>query len=92
MNDTAASPRHRVDAIRELRACAGSEPPDHRLSERERFTIHINFGGTAKVHKIVELTPRPAEPEPLTIEATGLPVPRKTGLRREPSEDDDYGI
>jgi hypothetical protein len=77
MNDTTASARHRVDAIRELRACAGGEP-EHKQSERERFTININFG-TAKIHKTIELTPRPPEPE--TIEAEELLSPRReTGL------------
>jgi hypothetical protein len=57
VNDTSMSPRHRIDACRELRATAiaGSEAgvPGN---DRERFTINISFGGQ-KVVREIELKP-----------------------------------
>jgi hypothetical protein len=64
VNDVGASPRHRIEAARELRQVAAVGPSDTQKSERERFTININFG-TAKVVKNVEWKPKP---ETLTIE------------------------
>jgi hypothetical protein len=57
IHDPGSSPRHKTDAIRELRACAaGSEAAT--AAERERFIININFG-TAKIVKEIELKPKP---------------------------------
>jgi hypothetical protein len=75
VQDPSAPARHRLDGARELRACAGGEP-EHKPNDRERFVININFG-TARVHREIELTPRPPEPDDLTIDEeyrpTGLP-------------------
>jgi hypothetical protein len=42
LNDGTVSPRHRIEAARELRHVAGPEAADHR--ETERFTVVINLG------------------------------------------------
>jgi hypothetical protein len=67
VNEAGASPRSRIEAIRELRqvAAAGSEAAP--AAERERFIININFGGQ-KLHREIELKPIKPEHEPLTIE------------------------
>jgi hypothetical protein len=44
LNDGAVSPRHRIEAARELRHVAGAEAAGHR--ETERFTVVINLGNT----------------------------------------------
>jgi hypothetical protein len=62
MHDTGASNRHRVDAIRELRACAGGEA-DHKPNEREQFVINISFGKGHTINKTVDLKPIKAEPD-----------------------------
>jgi hypothetical protein len=51
VHDVAASPRHRIGAVRELRACAavGLEA-NTPAGDKRRFVININFGGKA-VHK-----------------------------------------
>jgi hypothetical protein len=67
MSDTAASPRHRVDAIRELRACAGGAE-DTTKTDKERFIIRINFG-TQKLHREIDLKPVKPEQESLVIES-----------------------
>jgi hypothetical protein len=69
--DPAAPSRARLDGARELRASAGGEP-EHKQNERERFIINLNFGSN-KVHKEIELTPRPPEPEDDEYQPTGLP-------------------
>ena len=67
IKDSGASPRHRVDAIRELRACA-SGAEDATKSDKERFIIRINFG-SHKIHRNIELKPIEPEREPLAIES-----------------------
>jgi hypothetical protein len=67
VQNSANSPRHRVDAIRELRACAQVGPEaDKPAAERERFVININFGKGNVLHKELEL--KPIVPEHETIE------------------------
>jgi hypothetical protein len=96
VNDSSMSPRHRIDACRELRAtaAAGSEA-DSPAAEKERFVIRIDFG-TAKIMKEVELKPK-AEHEPLTIEhenddedchwqASGLDCSRRSCRRSRGSQ------
>ena len=63
----ASSARHRVDAIRELRACA-SGAEDTTKTDKERFVISINFG-SHKLHKEIELKPVKPEQESLAIES-----------------------
>src|SRR5262249_19723548 len=65
VNDAGASPRHRIEAVRELRQVAAVGPSDSQKTDKERFTINISFG-SAKIHREVEL--KPIRPE-LTIEA-----------------------
>jgi hypothetical protein len=65
VNDVGASPRHRIEAVRELRQVAAVGPTDSQKSDRERFHIVLNFG-QSKVVREVELKPKP---ETLTIEA-----------------------
>jgi hypothetical protein len=64
MTDATASPRHRVDACRELRATA-AVGAENKPDERERIHISINFG-TSKVR--VDAPMKTIKPEPLTIE------------------------
>jgi hypothetical protein len=61
VNDESMSPRHRIDACRELRATAvaGSEA-GVPASDKERFHIVINFGSN-KLVKDVEM--KPVKPE-----------------------------
>jgi hypothetical protein len=65
IHDPGSSPKHKVDAIRELRACAAAENETATAAERERFTINISFG-SHKISKEIEL--KPIKPE-LAIEA-----------------------
>jgi hypothetical protein len=65
IRDPGSSPRHKTDAIRELRACAAAENEAAKAADRERFVIRIDFG-TCKTVK--EFEPKPVKPE-LTIEA-----------------------
>jgi hypothetical protein len=65
MSDTSASARHRIEAARELRACASVGPSDAQANEKERFVIRIDFG-TAKTR--VDVPMKAIKPE-LTIEA-----------------------
>jgi hypothetical protein len=67
IKDNTASPRHRVDAIRELRACA-SGAEDTTKTDKERFIISINFG-SHKLHKEIELKAVKPEQESLAIES-----------------------
>jgi hypothetical protein len=53
VNDTSMSPRHRIEAVRELRQVAAVGPTDAQ-KPTERFVITLNFG-TNKVHKEIEL-------------------------------------
>jgi hypothetical protein len=78
IRDNTTSPRHRVDAIRELRACA-SGAEDTPKADKERFVISINFG-SHKVHKEIELNPIKPEQESLAIEA------------KHEEEDGEYGF
>ena len=67
IKDNTASPRHRVDAIRELRACA-SGAEDATKSDKERFIIRIDFG-SQKVYREIDLKPVKPEQESLAIES-----------------------
>jgi hypothetical protein len=58
IHDPGSSPRHKVDAIRELRACAAAENEAATAAERERFVIRIDFG-TCKTVKEFEPKPKP---------------------------------
>jgi hypothetical protein len=82
MTDATASPRHRVDACRELRATAqvGSEA-NTPASEKERFTITLNFGKGHTINKTVDL-------KPIAPERDEENKPMKLIERDE--EDDDY--
>jgi hypothetical protein len=65
--DASASPRHRIDAVRELRACAAVGPEASAPADSERIRININFG-TSKVHVDAPMKKIEPEREPLTIE------------------------
>ena len=67
IKDNTASPRHRVDAIRELRACA-SGAEDTTKTDKERFIIRIDFG-SQKVYREIDLKPVKPEQESLAIES-----------------------
>jgi hypothetical protein len=67
LRDPTNSPRHRVDAIRELRACAGVGSENKPADEREHIHISINFG-TSKVRLDAPMKTIKPEREPLTIE------------------------
>jgi hypothetical protein len=64
VRDASMSPRHRIEAARELRQVAANGPTDERKNDKERFHIVLNFGAS-KINKTVELPPKP---EVLTIE------------------------
>jgi hypothetical protein len=66
LRDPTTSPRHRVDAIRELRACAGVGAED-KPADGERIRISINFG-TSKTRVDAPMKKIKPEHEPLTIE------------------------
>jgi hypothetical protein len=66
VNDTSASPRHRIEAVRELRQVAAAGPTDAQAADREKFVINISFGSN-KLRKEIELKPK-VEHETLTIE------------------------
>ena len=68
MTDATASPRHRVDACRELRATAQVGSENKPADERERFVINISFGKQT-LHRDIELKPIASEREPLAIES-----------------------
>jgi hypothetical protein len=67
IKDNAASPRHRVDAIRELRASA-SGAEDTAKADKERFVIRIDFG-SHKIRREIDLKPVKPEQESLVIES-----------------------
>jgi hypothetical protein len=67
MNDSSASPRHRIEAVRELRQVAAVGPTDTQAAQKERFVININFGSN-KLRKEIELKPVAPERETLAIE------------------------
>jgi hypothetical protein len=54
LTDEQVSPRHRIEAARELRQAAGNGP-DHTAGPQHRFTIQINLGGDDKI--VREFTP-----------------------------------
>jgi hypothetical protein len=58
IHDPGSSPRHKTDAIRELRACAAAGNEAATAAERERFVIRIDFG-TNKLVKEFEPMPKP---------------------------------
>jgi hypothetical protein len=64
VNDTSASPRHRIEAVRELRQVAAVGPTDAQKTT-EKFVINISFGSN-KLSKEIEL--KPVKPETLVIE------------------------
>jgi hypothetical protein len=58
LNDTSASPRHRIEAARELRATAA---PNSDRTAPDRFVISINLGEDYKL--VVDKERRPLTPE-----------------------------
>jgi hypothetical protein len=60
LNDGNASPRHRIEAARELRQTAAVGPEDAAPAASERFSIVINLGGDEKV--IIDQPRKPIEP------------------------------
>jgi hypothetical protein len=59
MSDGQANPRHRIEAIKELRATATGGKDDHAASG-EKFTIVINLGEDAVERFEFDHTPKPA--------------------------------
>jgi hypothetical protein len=58
--DDMVSPRHRIEAAKELRQVAGNDPDATRSGEK--FIIHIDLGADHKLHYEMDLAPR--EPLP----------------------------
>jgi hypothetical protein len=57
MTDEQANPRHKIEAIRELRAAAaGAAGAEHTVDVGEKFVIQINLGGDAEIFEKV-ITP-----------------------------------
>ena len=57
--DEQVSPRHRIEAARELRQVVGDEP-NTALDAKEKFIININLGDDKKIYLETEIPPRPA--------------------------------
>jgi hypothetical protein len=84
IKDNTASPRHRVDAIRELRACTGiGAEANTPANDRERFVININFGKGNVIHKEIELKPVEPKRDEEDLKTIGQP-------ERERDKEDDY--
>jgi hypothetical protein len=63
MSDTYASPRHRIEAAKEIRqVAAGSSSADSRAGG-EKFLITINLGEDCVVHHEFDVTPKPKQLE-----------------------------
>jgi hypothetical protein len=75
VQDPTAPSRARLDGARELRACA-VPAAETNTPASDRYVINISFA-SHKVHKTVDLTPRPPEPDDDEYQ---LPAPRVTGL------------
>jgi hypothetical protein len=58
LNDEQVSPRHRIEAARELRQVVGDEP-NIPFDAKEKFVININLGEDKKIYLETEITPRP---------------------------------
>ena len=58
LTDNQVSPRHRIEAARELRQVAGDEP-DTASGAGEKFVITINLGADEKLVFEKEIAPRP---------------------------------
>jgi hypothetical protein len=67
VNDTTMSPRHRIDACRELRATAAVSAEASSQTDGERIRISINFG-TSKIAVDAPMKVVKPEPEVMTIE------------------------
>ena len=57
LTDEQVSPRHRIEAAKELRQTAGNNP-DTRSGPTEKFTIHIDLGGDEKLVYEAEIASR----------------------------------
>jgi hypothetical protein len=51
LDDKSASPKHRIDSARELRATATGGGDDGAASSSEKFTIVINLGADTEVYE-----------------------------------------
>jgi hypothetical protein len=85
INDTSMSPRHRIDAARELRACAAAGAEAEATANGERIRISINFG-TSKVQVDAPMKTVKSE-EPLTIEHEYPGSPGKKATEHEDDEE-----
>jgi hypothetical protein len=65
LDDQHASPKHRIDSARELRACALGNSDDGSAANSEHITISINLGGDIEVYEKT-LTPKPPTVEDKT--------------------------
>jgi hypothetical protein len=62
MSDTCASPRHRIEAAKEIRQVAAGSSADSP-AEGEKFIININLGEDCVVHHEFDVTPKPKQLE-----------------------------
>ena len=63
MTDDQSNPRHRIEAIRELRQTAIPESPNAQ-SQSERFIIQINLGADVEVYnKSIKVDPNDVAPD-----------------------------
>ena len=76
--DSAANPRHRIDAVKALDALADNGPKT--ASTADRYVIHIDLTADAKL--------RSAEPDPNDI--ITIDVPRKTPAAITDQSEDDW--
>src|SRR5207248_9672385 len=58
LTDEQIPPRHRIEAARELRQAAGTGP-ETASEAREKFIIHIDFGGDEKLVREFDVPKRP---------------------------------
>jgi hypothetical protein len=62
LNDTGASPRHRIESAREIRAIAATGPETQPASDR--FIIQINLGeDTLRFNKSIAVDPNDTDPD-----------------------------
>ena len=57
LTDEQVSPRHRIEAAKELRQAAGNSP-DAASEPKEKYIISINFGSGQEVYREFDVTPR----------------------------------
>jgi hypothetical protein len=91
LHDPAASPRHKIESARELRATAAVGSENKPANDRERFTIRIDLSaGGNKDNVIVRTFDTPAQDENEPLKTIELEDNKPMKLIERDEEDDDY--